>query len=320
MTTSTFAELHPEDLLERDARGELSAVERERLDAHLARCAACRLERVVRADFLREAERVAIRTPADVQRLLADVLDAPRTAEPPPIPTRLRRRQRIAGLLLTGVLVTAAGWAAAAGWSAARATRVTIEVGGAPSSARMASSGLSGAARGETAPALTRDAPEEQVAPALPSLSNESHARPAPAARPAPVTLATAPPEAESPGLAFQQANDARRAGQHARAAEAYRALIARYPGSAEAPASLVALGRMLLDDGDAAGALRSFDDYLHRGGALGEDVMLGRALALHNLGRSDDESSAWSALLASYPRSVHAERARRRLLDLGKM
>jgi len=283
MTTSTFAELHPEDLLERDARGELSAVERERLDAHLARCAACRLERVVRADFLREAERVAIRTPADVQRLLADVLDAPRTAEPPPIPTRLRRRQRIAGLLLTGVLVTAAGWAAAAGWSAARATRVTIEVGGAPSSARMASSGLSGAARGETAPALTRDAPEEQVAPALPSLSNESHARPAPAARPAPVTLATAPPEAES-------------------------------------PASLVALGRMLLDDGDAAGALRSFDDYLHRGGALGEDVMLGRALALHNLGRSDDESSAWSALLASYPRSVHAERARRRLLDLGKM
>jgi hypothetical protein len=76
----------------------------------------------------------------------------------------------------------------------------------------------------------------------------------------------------------------------------------------------------MLLDDGDAPGALRSFDDYLRRGGPLGEDVMLGRALALQRLGRADDESAAWSALLASYPASVHATRARRRLLDLGKM
>jgi TolA-binding protein len=319
MATSSYTELHPEDLLERDARGELSPVERERLDAHLTRCAACRLERVVRVDFLREDEEVATHSPADVQRLLAGVLDAPRVAEPRPVAARVRR-QRFAGLLLTGVLVTVAGWAAAAHWSGARAG-MSMDMGAAPSSARVAAPGLSGAARGENATVVTRDVLEEQVAPPLVPAPSESRPRPIPGARPASIPVATAQPDSESPGLAFQQANEARRAGQHGRAAEGYRALIATYPGSAEAPASLVALGRMLLDDGDAAGALRCFDDYLHRGGGgLGEDVMLGRALALQRLGRSDDESGAWSTLLASYPRSVHAERARRRLLDLGKM
>jgi len=315
----TAAELHPEDLLERDARGELSPVERARLDAHVARCTACRLERVVRVDFLRETEDVAIQTPADVQRLLAGVLAAPRTAEAPTTRTR-PRRERIAALLLTGVLVTAAGWAAAARWSAPKAASVTVDPMDAPSTAGTAKSGVSRATRGETAPLVARDVPEEQVAPALLPPSSEPRPRPTPAVRPASFPLVTAPPDAESPGLAFQRANEARRAGQHARAAEAYRGLIARYPASAEAPASLVALGRMLLDDGDAPGALRCFDDYLRRGGSLGEDVMLGRALALQHLGRSDDESGAWSALLASYPGSVHAARARRRLLDLGKM
>lgn len=304
---TTTAELHPEDLIERDARGELSPVERERLEVHLARCAACRLERVVRMDFLREIEEVALHTPADVQRLLAGVLDAPRTTEP--LARARPRHQRIVGLLLTGVIVTAAGWAAAAYWSVPRDAEPTTDTRPAAPSVHTATPGLS-ATRGETAPLMTRDVPEERrVAPA------------SPAVRPVSLfTLATAPPDAESAGLAFQQANEARRAGQHARAAEAYRGLIARYPGSAEAPASLVALGRMLLDDGDAPGALRCFDDYLRRGGGLGEDVMLGRALALQHLGRSDDESAAWSALLASYPGSVHAMRARRRLLELGKM
>jgi hypothetical protein len=78
--------------------------------------------------------------------------------------------------------------------------------------------------------------------------------------------------------------------------------------------------GRMLLDDGDASGALQRFDDALRLGtGALREDVMLGRALALQRLGRVDDEAKAWSSLLATYPSSVHADRARRRLRELGR-
>jgi len=45
----------------------------------------------------------------------------------------------------------------------------------------------------------------------------------------------------------------------------------------------------------------------------------LGRALALQRLGRPDDEARALSSLLDAYPISVHAERARRRLLELGR-
>jgi TolA-binding protein len=119
-------------------------------------------------------------------------------------------------------------------------------------------------------------------------------------------------------GASFDQANAARRSGDHRRAAELYQSLVTRYPATAEARASLLALGRMLLDDGDASGGLRSFEQYLSSGGALAEDAMLGRALALSHLRRSSDEAQAWSELVHEYPRSAHAERARRRLLELG--
>lgn len=46
--------MHPEELLDREQRGALNAAERELLQAHLARCAACRLERQLRVDFERE--------------------------------------------------------------------------------------------------------------------------------------------------------------------------------------------------------------------------------------------------------------------------
>jgi TolA-binding protein len=311
------AELHPEDLLERDARGELSPAERARLDAHLARCTACRLERAARADFLREGERLAAGAPLDVQRLLAGVLAAPRATEPAPI-VKPRRSQRVAGLLLTGIIVTVAGLAAAARWSGPRAAGVTTDAAHDLTSPRGAPPGPSAAARGDSAPPMTRTPPDERTAAPAAAVA-ASTSRTAIAVMPVSFPLAPTPREPETAALFFQRANEARRSGQHSRAAETYRALIARYPASAETQASLVALGRMLLDDGDATGALRCFDDYLRGGGPLTEDVMLGRALALQHLGRGD-ESAAWTALLGAYPNSVHAERARRRLLDLGKM
>src|SRR4051812_17305061 len=51
-----IVDLHPEDLLDKDARGDLSSAEKERLDAHLERCATCRFEREVRADFADEMD------------------------------------------------------------------------------------------------------------------------------------------------------------------------------------------------------------------------------------------------------------------------
>jgi tetratricopeptide (TPR) repeat protein len=118
----------------------------------------------------------------------------------------------------------------------------------------------------------------------------------------------------------FRRANAAREMGDHQHAGELYRRLLEDFGISPEARASLPMFGRMLLDDGNASGALLRFDDALRLGGgALREDVMLGRSLALQRLGRPDDEARAWSSLLDAYPSSVHAERARRRLLELGR-
>lgn len=47
-------DLHPEELLDKEASGGLSPEERTRLDAHLLRCEACRFERLARADFASE--------------------------------------------------------------------------------------------------------------------------------------------------------------------------------------------------------------------------------------------------------------------------
>ncbi|MBL8608376.1 MAG: hypothetical protein JNL38_13715, partial [Myxococcales bacterium] len=44
-------ELHPEDLLEKEARGGLKAAERERLPHHGARCDVCAHDRARRDDF-----------------------------------------------------------------------------------------------------------------------------------------------------------------------------------------------------------------------------------------------------------------------------
>ena len=326
-------ELHPENLLEREALGQLSDAERTQLDAHLARCAACRLERMARMDFLRESERFARETPADVQRLLARVLAAPPPVEREIVARRpSRASRRVAALLLAGVVVSVAGLAAAALWSPGPA-ELPGDARSTPESARVVRAPHVSGVRAESAPLLTQDAPDDGALAAEEVGSQEGGkagsselpraTRPASilAPRTTSVSSGAAPAaEPESAASSFQAANEARRSNHHAEAAKAYRALIARYPSSAEARASLVALGRMLLDDDDAPGALQCFDDYLRGGGPMTEDVMLARSVALQRLGRSDDEARAWSALLGEYPASVHAERARRRLLDLGKM
>jgi hypothetical protein len=85
-----------------------------------------------------------------------------------------------------------------------------------------------------------------------------------------------------------------------------------------EAHEANAALGHLLLVEGNATSALRCFDEYLYAGGPLEEDVRVDRALALGHLERSSDEADAWTALLHAHPASVHAERARARLRELG--
>ena len=338
----TAMDLHPEDLLERDARGSLTPAERQRLELHLQQCAVCRIERLARADFRHESDGIA--PEVEARRLIASLL-APRAPQEARRSAKRSRMRHFGPALVAATLVSAAGWAAAARWTGLRALVPWVE----PPPPALAPPRAPVAHHAppqppEEVPPPAADTSEEKAAaplsaPPAPSVPPRSVSRvqrvraPSLVARPEPPVLTApslgpapssapvpAPPPAEpdAPAL-FARANEARRAGDHALAARLYRGLIGRYPGSAEAHESLAVLGRVLLDDGDAQGALRSFDDYLLGPGVLREEVLLGRALALERLGRPDDEAVAWSALVAAAPGSVHAERARRRLLALGK-
>ncbi|MBX3222468.1 MAG: tetratricopeptide repeat protein [Labilithrix sp.] len=130
-------------------------------------------------------------------------------------------------------------------------------------------------------------------------------------------------PETPSLGAAglFALANEARRANETKRAITLYEELQTRFPGSREASTSRVALGRLLLDRADEpARARAAFDRYLadEPSGSLAEEARAGRALALMRLGDRAGEAAAWLELLERHPGSLHAERARQRLVDLG--
>jgi TolA-binding protein len=126
--------------------------------------------------------------------------------------------------------------------------------------------------------------------------------------------------EDEGPSTLFARANDARQQGDTRLALTLYRQLARKFPKSEEAAVAHVSAGRLLLDvEGDAAAALTELDAYLadpHRT-AIRESSLIGRARALGMLGRSDDERRAWEALLAEYPDSLSAGRARARLAAL---
>jgi TolA-binding protein len=124
---------------------------------------------------------------------------------------------------------------------------------------------------------------------------------------------------AASPPLAaaalFDEANDARRRGDYARTLTLYHELESRFPHAREALLARATAGKLLLDRGDASGALAYFDSYLSApGGELREEAMAGRATALERVGREGDARRAWSALLAAFPSTPYAAHAKARL------
>jgi hypothetical protein len=127
----------------------------------------------------------------------------------------------------------------------------------------------------------------------------------------------SAPPKSASePSAAelFAEASELRRNGKNAAAVQRYELLSARFPGSREEIASRVLSGNLVLAS-DPARALQRFEAYLAtKNGALAEEAMLGRALALDRLGRSGEARQAWQDLLTRFPDSVQASRARARL------
>jgi TolA-binding protein len=369
-------DLHPEELFDKEEGGSLTQAERARLDAHVARCEACRLERRLRADFAAELGDEAEESQLPSQVLVAIVAGAkrsvaapaPLTVEPPladaertvATVTRLplRRRARwtvlIAAAAVAVVGVAAASETAGGHWIrrivGVEATESVDEGGAATVAPRGAAK--TAAREAPTAPPEAPSAvvvePAEQERPSgdvarSPSdpLATEVHAAPqprppgpgpghvaatvssvslaAPASAPSPVRApdhARWAPSAEPEGASalLEEATSARRGGDYARAITLSRRLQASFPDSREAHVSQAALGRLLLDTGDPAGALASFDGYLaRRGGQLDEAVMVGRAIALDRLGRTDEARRGWSALIAAFPSSPYADHARSR-------
>lgn len=324
--------VHPEQLIDRLARGELSGPDRQLLDEHLDECPACRLELQLRRDFEFEEETLRVDDfSGSVGGVLARV--EPRVAPGAGKRTRKRtRRHRILGMA-AGVVVALAASAAAAksgavarAWSAARAVVVAVVASPGRSAEPAAVAG-----RHSTQSAATGQQASEQVAakPSAepPPVPSSWRAEPLPAALPRANALAgTAPAAAargagsattgtgESPSALFERAGAARRAGSQD-AIALYERLVREHPQSPEASLARAVVARLQLDHGDVASALRGFDAYLKGGaGALGEDALAGRAMALGRLGRVGDERQAWTELLARFPRSSYAPTARQRL------
>jgi TolA-binding protein len=346
-------ELHPEELIDKAARGSLDASERTKLDRHLSACAVCRFETRARADF-RANEKAfsddAIDAIVGASLRGADAREdrlRREAAEPRAFQAgSLRSGKRWAVLLAVAVLLVSAQ--ATARWfgihvptwlaSPAKAT-VTIggtEANGAQNAPKLSATpkATAGSEEQPTAvlpipetPNLTDTTPKttSDLSPrAAPHSSHETPLRSTPeqtpeqtqvqaqAETPTPIIVANATASA-----LFTQANADRTQGHHMVATREYRELLENYPNAPEADLSRATLGRLMLDDGDAMGALPLLNEYLRKGGTLREETMVNRATALERLHRVGEESAAWRALLDAYPQSLHAERARQRLEEL---
>jgi len=327
-------DIHPENLLERFAAGGLSQNEHELVQEHLAGCAACRFELLVRADLETEADAfefdristrqllLALPTAQSANSPAAELSPAPHgVVHDAPAVRRRRPWRRV-------VAITAAALGLASGAAALVATQVpsvsrTLDVTARASTptAKATTPGTHGQQHVRRPPAAVEAAP--QVVPLHTLPLGEAAPPQAPERTPSPASRPDAPrknnDDALSAAQLFSDANQARRASNPGRATELYRLLQRKFPRSQEAQLSLVTLGSLQLNGGNAGGALATFNRYLSHGGrSLEAEALYGKAQALRRLGRASEERSVWERLLARYPGSGYAPQARERLDSLG--
>jgi TolA-binding protein len=349
----TVVGLHPEELFDKLFDGAITPAEHERLRQHLATCDVCRFEYAARGDFRAEALQLAAEGPPPLLPLRQSPL--PSVAKGP---ARRRRSRMVVWSLAAALLITASGAVASgvigrAPWRAvslmfSRATPPASQPVLAAGAAATTRAGCKGAdcfvvtKPGEQAqaaavadvppPALEQAEPLRSSVELVPTRSGPdagqvSRARQVSprgtqamkAAEPAAVKEPTAKEPTTSAKL-FGEANQARRSGDVGRASGLYHLLQEQFPGSAEAELSRVTLSLLLLDSGDAQGALAGFERYLagsSRG--LEAEALVGRARALGRLGRRDLEASAWREVQRKYPRSIYGRQAGERLSALGQ-
>jgi TolA-binding protein len=302
----SIVDLHPEELLDKHARGLLSEQERIRLDAHAATCAVCRFELFARDDFASEASAM-LGSPLGTKHPAPDA-STEELAPAPRLAARSRRRAWVVGV--AAALIGGMSFAALSS-GVLRSERTTPPM---PKSAAHAAPTVAK----HVAPSLPEQGAiaSTEEATTLPPPGRTNDAAEAPSHETAPAHAARTTPTAAE---LFRNANAARRAHDSERAIALYRELEARYPRSEEARVSYATLGTLMLDHGDARAALDGFNRYLARGEtALGEEALVGRALASRKLGAREAEITAWQEVLRRFPSSIHAELARTRLAELG--
>jgi hypothetical protein len=349
----TVVGIHPEDLFDKLLDGELLSAERERLRAHLDSCEVCRFEYEARLDFQQEALDLGalMSAPPALPFRPLPAARGPHEAPLSPSVPRRRRSRRLVWGVMAAALITASGAVAAsvAGKAPWRAVSLLLAQRSAPAE-RVGTDVSKRAVRAvvasvAAAPSVVAQVPfahasSTQVLPAphdVPARAADPRHEP----RVAPVSLKRASamigsgdaatskddsvkePAAKEPASAaklFGEANQARRSGNVGRASGLYHLLQDQYPGSPEAELSRVTLALLLLDNGDAQGALSGFERYLagsSRG--LEAEALVGRARALARLGRRDLEAAAWREVQQKYPRSIYGRQATERLSALGQ-
>jgi TolA-binding protein len=312
----------PSDLLSEVRRRTLSRDEEARLEGLVARSPEVRVLHYAGWSFDRDS---SARDGDDVLVARLAARAAERAANPVAA-APLRRRKRPLVLLLAASLALASTAGAGAGVVYYMKSERTAEVPppvSAPQS-RAKSLGARAAPRlSPTAPAPAHEPPTSDgptvvplsaaaPAPKSPATSapTPAPASPAAASKPGPATSTS---DALSASSLFAQANRQRLSGDTRGAIVLYEMLTERHPGTPEASLAELSLGNLLLQTGDASGALTHFR-RAGSTGALGSEALWGEANALKTLGRSGEERQTLERLLARYPDGAYAKAARKRL------
>jgi TolA-binding protein len=294
------------DTLSARARGaRLSASERTQLREHLSRCGTCRVIYLVGQDF----DRMLATRPED-PRLIGRIIDAVR---PVTIRSRWRARHRTAFVGLVAALLTVYAVAVAGRARMGLVWAALVTRGSNPIPVEKAP--LAPKTERASSPTIAREVATTNAPLSPRSRVVVTHAKPVPS-----VSANAVEPLQSTAKELFAEANAARRNGDILSTRRLYADLQTRYAWSAEAQVSRVALGRLLLERGhDVSVALAQFDDFLAHGSRTGlaEEALFGRATALEQLDRPEQERQTWQTLLDRFPGSIYAERARARLRNL---
>jgi TolA-binding protein len=153
--------------------------------------------------------------------------------------------------------------------------------------------------------------------PESPALRSAPSARVARTASPTPAPAQSTPAVPHGDALSarslFAQANEQRLSGDPRGAIVLYQMLTERHPASPEAELAELSLGKLLLQAGDASGALTHFR-RARSSGSLRSEALWGEADALKALGRTHEERQTLERLLALHPDGAYANAARKRL------